>query len=121
LATFSFEANAHLFVVNHCPLLMYNADGQNITPDKLRGPIADDLLAACDEHLQAVADALGTRRVIGVGRYAERRATDVFADTAIEIDGIPHPSPANPLANRDGGAIWRGIVADKLLSGPPQR
>ena len=115
------EIHAHLFVLNHCPLLMYNADGQNITPDKLRGPIADDLLAACDEHLQAVADALGTLRIIGVGRYAERRATSVFGGTAIEVDSIPHPSPANPLANRDGGAIWRGIVADKLLSGPPQR
>ena len=115
------EIHAHLFVLNHCPLLMYNADGQNITPDKLRGPIADDLLAACDEHLQAVADALGTLRIIGVGRYAERRATSVFGGTAIAGARLPHPSPANPRGNRDGGAIWRGIVADKLLSGPPQR
>ena len=33
----------------------------------------------------------------------------------IEITRIPHPSPASPLANRNGGADWREAV-EKVLS-----
>ena len=110
------EIHQQLFIVNHCPLLLYNADGQNITPDKLRGPVADELMAACDEHLLSIADALQTSRVIGIGRYAEKRATVLFQGTDIAVDSIPHPSPANPLANRKKGSEWRAIVRQKLLS-----
>tara|TARA_Y100000739_G_C20565772_1_gene445275 strand:+ start:268 stop:405 length:138 start_codon:yes stop_codon:yes gene_type:complete len=28
----------------------------------------------------------------------------------LEIKKIPHPSPANPLSNREKGAIWRKMV-----------
>ena len=27
----------------------------------------------------------------------------------ITVEEIPHPSPANPLANKDKGAIWKKI------------
>ena len=32
----------------------------------------------------------------------------------IDIDAMWHPSPASPLANRNGGADWRANVASKL-------
>ena len=106
------EIHAHLFVVNHCPLLMYNADGQNITPDKLRGPVAAELLAACDEHLRTIAEVLQIQRIIGVGRYAQRQAAALFSE--IEVDWVPHPSPASPFANKNGGADWRDALSAAL-------
>ena len=106
------EIHTHLFVVNHCPLLMYNADGQNITPDKLRGPVAAELLSACDEHLRTIAEALRIQRIIGVGRYAQRQAATLF--TEIEVDWVPHPSPASPFANKNGGADWRDALSAAL-------
>ena len=27
----------------------------------------------------------------------------------ITVEEIPHPSPANPLANKDKGAVWKKI------------
>ena len=106
------EIHAHLFVVNHCPLLMYNDGGQNVTPDKLRGPIAAELLSACDEHLRTIAEALRIQRIIGVGRYAQRQAAALFSE--IEVDWVPHPSPASPFANKNGGADWRDALSAAL-------
>ena len=48
---------------------------------------------------------MGISRVIGVGRYAQRQSSELFSD--IEVDWVPHPSPASPFANRNGGADWR--------------
>ena len=30
------------------------------------------------------------------------------------IEKIPHPSPANPLANKEKGNVWKNIVKDIL-------
>ena len=30
------------------------------------------------------------------------------------IEKIPHPSPANPLANKDKGNVWKKIFKDIL-------
>jgi single-strand selective monofunctional uracil DNA glycosylase len=115
-----------LFVVNHCPLLMFDAVGRNLTPDKLSGAVAQDLMRICDGHLFEVVQILRAERVVGVGAYAEKRARIAF-DTPQSVVGlsapyvsphierIPHPSPASPLANRNGGADWRAAVAAVLL------
>ena len=100
-------AASEVFIVNHCPLWMFNEKGTNITPDKLRGSTADTLRNVCDEHLREVADILDSNVVIGVGRYAQRRVEAIFQDSKIEVRNVPHPSPANPFANRNGGADWR--------------
>ena len=104
------RAHQHFFVVNHCPLLMFDANGSNLTPDKLRGEAATRLLSLCDEHLRQVVSILGAERVIGVGAYAEKQAKKALAGNDVEIDRIPHPSPASPLANRNKGADWRAAV-----------
>ncbi len=101
------EVSKVLYIVNHCPLWMFNEKGTNITPDKLRGSTADTLRNVCDEHLREVADILDSNVVIGVGRYAQRRVEAIFQDSKIEVRNVPHPSPANPFANRNGGADWR--------------
>ena len=56
--------------------------------------------------------AMGIERVIGVGRYAQKQAAALFDD--IEVDWVPHPSPASPFANRNGGADWRAAFKQKL-------
>jgi single-strand selective monofunctional uracil DNA glycosylase len=66
-------------------------------------------------HLQQVVEILGATQVIGVGAYAEKQAKKALVGMDIEITRIPHPSPASPLANRNGGADWRNAVK-KVLS-----
>ncbi len=101
-----------LLIVNHCPLWMFDGDGRNITPDKLHGPVARMLGDLCDEHLLEVASALSAKAVIGVGRYAHRRIEPLFDD--LHVGYVPHPSPASPFANRNGGADWRAAFDEAL-------
>ena len=97
-----------VFIVNHCPLWMFDEHGKNITPDKLRGTAALELMDICDKHLKEVVKILEITRVIGVGRYSQKRISGIFDnDLNTQVDGIPHPSPANPFANRNGGKDWR--------------
>ena len=101
-----------IYIVNHCPLWMFNQAGQNITPDKLTGAAARQLKKICDQHLRTVVSEMGITQVIGVGRSAPRQAAELFDD--IEVDWVPHPSPASPFANRNGGADWRAAFAAAL-------
>ncbi len=106
------DVSKQIYIVNHCPLWMFNDAGQNITPDKLTGGAAKKLKEICDHHLRTVVNEMGITKVIGVGRYAQRQAAEIFKD--IEVDWVPHPSPASPFANRNGGADWRAAFADVL-------
>ena len=99
------SVSENVYIVNHCPLWMFNDAGQNITPDKLTGDAAKQLKSICDQHLRTVVQVMAISRVIGVGRYAQRQSSALFSD--IEVDWVPHPSPASPFANRNGGADWR--------------
>jgi single-strand selective monofunctional uracil DNA glycosylase len=90
---------AEHFVANYCPLAFFDA-GRNLTPDKLPSAEAEPLLAACDEHLRRVVDALEPEWVIGVGAWAEARAATALAGRPLRVARILHPSPANPAANR---------------------
>jgi single-strand selective monofunctional uracil DNA glycosylase len=105
------EIFSNLFIVNHCPLMLFSGPrGTNITPDKISGPTTKALLTLCDQHLLQVTENLGVDLVIGVGRYAESRAKKALASTDIEVRCCWHPSPASPLANKNGGADWRANV-----------
>jgi single-strand selective monofunctional uracil DNA glycosylase len=90
----------HAFVVNYCPLVFMEESGRNRTPDKLPPKERAHLFAACDRYLRAISDALSPEFVIGVGNFAQERAALALADRGIEFGSIPHPSPANPAANR---------------------
>lgn len=50
--------------------------------------------------------------MIGVGRYAERRASTVLKESQskVIVGGITHPSPINPQANKN----WRSIAMQQL-------
>ncbi len=110
------EIHKNVFLVNHCPLLLLGDSGKNITPDKISGSAVKKLLQACDEHLREVVIEMGITRVIGVGKYAEKRALLALSDLDIDITTCWHPSPASPLANRNDGADWRDNVRKILLA-----
>ncbi len=100
-----------VFLLNHCPLMLFSGDrATNITPDKIAGPTTRALLERCDEHLREVVEIMQIERVIGVGRYSQKRALNALSDTDVKVTTCWHPSPASPLANRNGGADWRANV-----------
>ena len=115
----------NIFVVNHCPLLLLGESGKNLTPDKLPSTVMKPILDACDQHLLEVVDILQADRIIGIGKYAESRARKaLFAGKSgkglskdgrqIHISTCWHPSPASPLANKNGSADWRANVIAAL-------
>lgn len=101
------------FVWNYCPLVFMDASGANRTPDKLPTREREPLLAACDEALVAVVDALAPRFVVGVGAWATQRAEAALAGRSAKgprIGTVLHPSPASPRANRG----WAKQAEDDL-------
>ena len=104
-----------VFLLNHCPLMLFSGErATNITPDRIAGPTTRKLLERCDEHLREVVEIMEIEKVIGVGRYSEKRAKNALVNTGIEITTCWHPSPASPLANRNGGQDWRDNVSSVL-------
>lgn len=113
------EAFKQIFVLNHFPLWLFNKSGQNITPDKLKSSSAKEIFDICNGYLLEVSNILKVKRVIAVGKYASRMAKKAIEDSnhkSFVIDEIPHPSPANPLANKQKGAIWRKIAREIITS-----
>ncbi|XP_064161534.1 single-strand-selective monofunctional uracil-DNA glycosylase 1 [Anguilla rostrata] len=104
----------HCFVHNLCPLAFLNAAGKNLTPAEL--PLAERsaLLELCDGGLCQVVRALGVTTVVGVGRVAEQRARRALAAAgmAVRVEGLMHPSPRNPQANRGWEAIAEARLAE---------
>ena len=106
------EAFKDIFVLNHFPLWMFNAAGQNITPDKLKSSSTNEIFDVCNRYLVDIIQVLGCKSIIGVGKYAQKMAHLAVVNAnlgQITVDEIPHPSPANPLANRDKGKVWKKI------------
>ena len=111
------KAFKNVFVLNHFPLWMFNSSGQNVTPDKLSISSSKFILDECNKYLINVAKILKIKRIICVGKYASRMAQKAVKNSGVEnltIDEIPHPSPANPLANKEKGALWKKIARDVI-------
>lgn len=94
------------FVANYCPLAFMEASGRNLTPDKLRAAERQPLIEACDRALVATVEILQPRWVVGIGRFAETRAAEALAGTAVSVGRALHPSPASPAANRGWAEQW---------------
>ena len=104
-----------VFIVNHCPLMILDGPrGTNVTPNNISGPLVTNLLERCDQHLREVVIALDAEEVIGIGKYAEKRARMALEGTGVRVKTCWHPSPASPLANRNGGSDWRENVRSAL-------
>jgi len=107
---------ARFFIANYCPLLFLESSGRNLPLDKLAADEQRAITVHCDEALRHTVRRLAPRVVLGVGRYAERRAGIALAGMGVEVGAIPHPSPASPAANRgwdeqaERAIAGRGIV-----------
>lgn len=88
------------FVINYCPLVFMEESGKNRTPDKLPAAETKPLEQACDDHLRQVIEILEPEWLIGVGAFAEKRASIALSGLDVKIGKILHPSPASPAANR---------------------
>lgn len=107
---------ARFFVWNYCPLL-FLANGRNLTPEHLNRSETEALTAVCDRALAAAVRALAPAAVVGIGRYAERRAKALLGADA-DVRYLIHPSPANPTANRDWPELAEHALAPWL---PPRK
>ncbi len=109
---------AEAFVANYCPLLFLGEAGRNLTPDKIAKQDRSALYEACDRFLLRLLETLRPRWTVGVGAFAAARLQEVVGSTndgpgspPPRVIMIPHPSPANPRANRD----WAGLAKAVLL------
>ena len=88
-------------VMNYCPLVWMEESGKNRTPDKLSATERAAVDVPCNAHLRAVLECLSPAHVVGVGGFAEGKLAEVSRPgDPWKISRIPHPSPANPAANR---------------------
>jgi single-strand selective monofunctional uracil DNA glycosylase len=92
------------FVSNYCPLGFLEAGGRNRIPEKLSDFEREELFAICDESLREVVKHIEARAVIGIGKFAEKRASVALDGMNIPVYNILHPSPASPVANRGWAA-----------------
>ncbi len=93
------------FILNYCPLCFMTETGKNFTPDKLPAGERLPLEKICDDFLVEVVEHLRPEWVIGVGKFAEKRARKALDgvlcnDKPLQFGSILHPSPASPAANR---------------------
>lgn len=88
------------FVTNYCPLVFMQDSSKNLTPDKLPARERSPLFERCDESLRGVVATLEVKQVIGIGKFAEKRALAALDGQPVRVGSILHPSPASPKANR---------------------
>lgn len=102
----------HCFVHNLCPLLLLAPSGRNLTPAELPAKQREQLLGVCDAALCRQVQLLGVRLVVGVGRLAEQRARRALASLMpeVQVEGLLHPSPRNPQANKG----WEVVAKERL-------
>ncbi|XP_066583547.1 single-strand selective monofunctional uracil DNA glycosylase [Prorops nasuta] len=84
------------YVHNYCPIALMDKSGRNITPPELKGNKQQKALYDfCDKALVDIIRLLNIEVIVGIGRFAEKRAEIVAKSNNLEIKTlyIPHPSP----------------------------
>ncbi len=88
------------FVANYCPLIFMAEGGKNVPPSDLTKQEAEKLLNLCDDYLRQMVEIIQPQHLVGVGKYAMKRAQLALGETNLKISSVLHPSPASPQANR---------------------
>ncbi|MGD1823097.1 MAG: uracil-DNA glycosylase family protein [Pleomorphochaeta sp.] len=103
------EMKNNIYIANYCPLLFISPikTAKNITPNKLKKETRLSLDRVCDEYLIQSIDLLECEKLIGIGKYAEKK----LKNDKIPYFSILHPSPASPLANNG----WKEKVEAQLI------
>lgn len=68
----------------------------------------------CDRYLARIIRILGVSIVVGVGKYAADHTNVILRENnirGVRVVRIMHPSPANPVANRE----WEPRVTGELI------
>jgi single-strand selective monofunctional uracil DNA glycosylase len=111
-----FDTPGHFFrrfwVTNYCPLVFMEEGGRNRTPDKLPRDEKLRLFGACDLALYHTVNLIRPSYVIGIGKFAEERASAALKGMGLKIGRITHPSPANPKANQG----WDRLIVSELAA-----
>lgn len=100
------------FVANYCPLVFMEESGRNRIPEKLPKAERAPMFAACDRALRRTVEHFAPRYVIGVGKFAEKKARQIAGDLDVIIGSVPHPSPASPLANQGWAPLMDAALAE---------
>ena len=101
------------FITNYCPLVfMEGPNGRNRVPEKLPKTERQPLFDACDNALRQTVELMQPTYILGVGKFAEKKARQVLGDLDIKIGSVPHPSPASPLANRGWAPLMTKALND---------
>jgi single-strand selective monofunctional uracil DNA glycosylase len=98
------------FVANYCPLVFMEDSGRNRVPEKLPEEERAALFAVCDRALLRTVEHFAPRYIIGVGKFAEKKARQVARALDVVIASVPHPSPASPLANQGWALLMTGAL-----------
>ena len=98
------------FISNYCPLVFMEDSGRNRVPEKLPKAERLPLFQACDQALRRTVEYFQPKYIVGVGKFAEKKARDVVGDMDLTIASVPHPSPASPIANRG----WAPLMTNGL-------
>ena len=99
-------------VLNSAPPGYLTENGANLTPDRLPAAERALLFAHCDAFLRQAAGILAPQWVVGIGHFAQKRALDALQGLPnFRYCRIPHPSPANPAANRDWATAARSALS----------
>ncbi len=96
---------SRFFVANYCPLAFMESSGRNRTPDNLPADEKEPLFAACDRALRKMVRIMEPEWVVGVGKFAAKRASEALSGLRVAVGSVTHPSPANPAANRGWAAV----------------
>ena len=89
------------FITNYCPLVfMEGTNGRNRVPEKLPAVERAPVFEACDRALLQTVELMQPELILGIGKFAEKKAQQVVGHLDVQIGSVPHPSPASPIANR---------------------
>ncbi len=110
------------FITNYCPLVFMEEGGRNRIPEKLPKAERTALFAACDRALERTIIHQQPRFVVGIGKFAEKKARQLVSQLDekehgswvedIVVGSVPHPSPASPLANRGWAPLMDAALSD---------
>ncbi len=104
------------FVGNYCPLAFLEENGKNRTPDKLKKEERKRLFTLCDRALEKALAVIRPQMALGIGKFAESRLREVGKNTDTPTGGLPHPSPANPRANKGWADLARKALREYASS-----
>nr|CAD7573437.1 unnamed protein product [Timema californicum] len=76
----------HAFVYNYCPLAFLSSSGKNITPAEFKADERKLMNQICDEALCKIITLLQVQMIIGLGKFAEKRAS--LAIKEYQLDNI---------------------------------